>query len=65
MSQHETFDVRTTDIHSTLWYYEGNPERHCEMVSWVGEEVTLRPLDGGPLLTFNGSFAWPVKNGNS
>lgn len=48
------------DIYSHLWYYEGTPEQHCEMVSWAGEDVTLRPLDGSPEFTCNGSFAWRV-----
>jgi hypothetical protein len=53
---------REEDIHSTHWYYEGSPEVHCEMVSWIGEEVTLKPLDGSELMVFNGSFAWRVES---
>lgn len=45
-----------------LWYYEGRPDQHCEMVSWISEDVTLRPLDGSPQFTCNGSFAYPVRN---
>ena len=52
---------RIEDIHASLWYYEGRPDRHCKMVSWVGEEVTLQPLDGSPEFTTNGSFAWRVR----
>jgi hypothetical protein len=48
-------------LHSGLWYYEGTPEQHCELVSWIGEEVVMRPIDGSPNFTCNGSFAWPVK----
>lgn len=49
------------DINSTLWYYEGKPDQHCEMVSWIGEDVTLRPIDGGPGFTTNGSFVGRVR----
>lgn len=48
------------ETHGGLWYYEGRPDQLCEFVSRDGGDVTLRPLDGSPQFTCNGSFAGQV-----
>lgn len=51
---------RGWDTEPRLWYYEGQPDQHYELLALVGEDAVLRPIDGSPVFTCNGSFVWPV-----
>ena len=59
-NQPENLRARLEQARAGLWYYEGQPEQHCELVRWMGEDVTMRPIDGSPEFVCNGSFVHPV-----